>query len=230
MSLRGDTPFALLRATNEMSAMLRSGLHHCQFAGAFVLFDLSADRYFLLTDQSAERFDRMLAGSGTSADEDHLRGLGLLADDETDKLPPAALPPTAARSLVDEPLDKASMAAIISCICAQRRARRDLQNKSLTEIVTRLGRRSNQLSSTNMDGCRRIAAAFAHAKRYMSSDDQCLVRGIAMRNMLARRGVAASLVFGVTMPFAAHSWAQVGDTVLTDFLDVVLHYQPIFAV
>ncbi|WP_156418181.1 MULTISPECIES: lasso peptide biosynthesis B2 protein [unclassified Sphingopyxis] len=230
MPLACGTPFALPRAIIEMSAMLRSGLHHCHFNGAVVLFDLFADRYFLLTDQSVERFDLVLAGHGTSADEDHLRSLGLLADD-TDRNPRLAIPPpVAARSLVDEPSAKASMAATISCIWEQRRARRDLQNNSLSDIVTGLGRRSDRLAPSGADDCRDITAAFVRAKRYMSSDDRCLVRGIAMTRMLARRGVAASLVFGVTMPFAAHSWVQVGDTVLTDSLDVVLHYRPIFAV
>ena len=213
-----------------MYAMLRSGLHYCQFDSGFVLFDLSADRYFLLTDQSAEQFGRVLSGGGTSADEHHLRDLGLLADDETGKPAPVILPPLAARSLVDEPTAKASMATTIFCIWEQRRARRDLQNKSLSDIVTGLGRRSDRLAPSSADDCREIAAAFVRAKRYMSSDDQCLVRGIAMARMLGCRGVAASLVFGVTMPFAAHSWVQVGDTVLTDSLDMVLHYRPIFAV
>lgn len=49
-----------------------------------------------------------------------------------------------------------------------------------------------------------------------------------MRRMLQRRGCQSCLVFGVTMPFAAHCWVQAGDKVLTDPLDVVLHYQPIF--
>ena len=210
--------------------MLRSGLHHCHFDGAVVLFDLSADRYFLLADHSAKRFDRVLAGRGTSADKDHLRSLGLLADGANGNLGLATLPPMAARSLVDEPSAKASMAATLCCIWEQRRARRDLQNNSLADIVSRLRRSSDQSSPSSADDCREIAAAFVRAKRYMSSDDQCLVRGIAMTRMLGRRGVAASLVFGVTMPFAAHSWVQVGDTVLTDSLDMVLHYRPIFAV
>lgn len=213
-----------------MSAMLRSGLHHCHFDGAVVLFDLTADRYFLLTDQSAERFDRVLAGRGTSADKDHLRSLGLLAGDADGNPELATLPPMAARSLLDEPSAKASMAATISCIWEQRRARRDLQKYSLSDIVNGLGRRSDRLAPSGADDCREIAATFVRAKRYMSSDDQCLVRGIAMTRMLGRSGVAASLVFGVTMPFAAHSWVQVGDTVLTDSLDMVLHYRPIFAV
>lgn len=224
------TPFALSCAIIELSAMLRSGLHHCQFDGSVVLFDLLADRYFLLTDRSAERFDRVLAGRGTAADEDHLRNLGLLADDAARDHPHAILPLIAARSLVDEPFDKASMAATISCIWEQQRARRDIRNNALADIVARLGRRSDQLAPPDPDNCRDISAAFVRARRYMSSDDQCLVRGIAMTRMLARRGLAASLVFGVTMPFAAHSWVQAGETVLTDSLDLVLHYRPIFAV
>ncbi len=122
------------------------------------------------------------------------------------------------------------MIATISCIWEQRRARRDLRNNSLAATVTGLGRKSDQLVTSGADNCREIAAAFLRARRYMSADDQCLVRGIAMTRMLACRGLAASLVFGVTMPFAAHSWVQIDDTVLTDSLDVVLHYRPIFAV
>src|SRR3546814_17866065 len=131
-----------------MSSMLRSGLHHCHFDGAVVLFDLSADRYFLLTDQSAERFDRVLAGHGTSADEDHLRSLGLLADD-TDRNPGLATPPpVAARRLVDEPSAKASMAATIYCIWEKRIASRDIQTNPLEDIVNSLRRSTAPLSPT----------------------------------------------------------------------------------
>ena len=51
-----------------------------------------------------------------------------------------------------------------------------------------------------------------------------------MKRLLFARGCRSTLVFGVTMPFAAHCWVQVGETVLTDPLDIVLHYQPIFAI
>lgn len=80
------------------------------------------------------------------------------------------------------------------------------------------------------ESCRELAGAFERAKRYVSGADQCLPRGIAMKRMMARQGHTVSLVFGVTMPFAAHSWVQADDLVLTDPLDVILHYQPIFAV
>lgn len=49
-----------------------------------------------------------------------------------------------------------------------------------------------------------------------------------MRRLLA--GPDARLLIGVTMPFSAHCWVQVGDTVLTDSLDLVLSFQPILSV
>ncbi len=51
-----------------------------------------------------------------------------------------------------------------------------------------------------------------------------------MKRLLAQRGCDARLVFGVTMPFSAHCWVQAEDVVLTDTLDIVRRYQPIFAV
>lgn len=187
-----------------MPTTLRSGLHYCQFDSGFVLFDLPADRYFLLTDRSAERFARVLQGTATSADAEPLSAMGLLASDEPESHRHETLRATATRSLIDEPCDKASMAATISCIWEQHRVRRDLQRNSLGDIVTRLGRGRERLSPAGGNAYREIAAAFVRARRYMSADDQCLVRGIAMVQILARRGLAASLVFGVTMPFAAH--------------------------
>ena len=75
---------------------------------------------------------------------------------------------------------------------------------------------------------RRLAAAFQRARYYWSGIDECLSRGIAMRRELAGKGCEARLVIGVTLPFAAHCWVQLGPAVLTDPLDVVTPYTPIF--
>lgn len=48
-----------------------------------------------------------------------------------------------------------------------------------------------------------------------------------MKRMLARQGCHADLVIGVTLPFSAHCWVQLGSTVLTDSLDLVQAYKPI---
>ena len=51
-----------------------------------------------------------------------------------------------------------------------------------------------------------------------------------MRRVLAGKGCKVRLIIGVTLPFAAHCWVQLGSTVLTDPLDVVAPYKPILIV
>src|SRR3546814_10650482 len=79
----------------------------------------------------------------------------------------------------------------------------------------------------SLDRGQSTAAAFVRAWRYRNATDQCLVRSIAMRAMLARRGLGSDLVIGVMLPFSAHCWIQVGAAVLSDPLDLVVNYQPL---
>src|SRR3546814_20150542 len=74
---------------------------------------------------------------------------------------------------------------------------------------------------------RQVAAAFKRARHYFSGMDECLSRGVAMRRVLAGKGCEARLVTGVTLPFAAQCWVQLGWAVLTDPLDVVTSYTPL---
>ena len=213
-----------------MSLPIRPGLHYRRIAESFIFFDLLADRYFLLTHRSAEAFERFTNGSPTSVDEDHLHRLGLIGEAGKSALPRGVPTVTASRSLVDTPLAGAGIFATIASVTAQRRARRDLRRHPLAQILSDISCVRQDVHSADEEASRDIARAFERAKRYVSGADQCLPRGIAMKRMMARKGQVVSLVFGVTMPFAAHSWVQAGDLVLTDPLDVVLHYQPIFAV
>ena len=213
-----------------MSPPLRPGLHYRRITDSFIFFDLFADRYFLLTNRSAEAFDRFANGSPTRVDVDHLHRLGLTGAAGTGALPRGVPTVTASCSLIDTPLARAGIFATIASVAAQRRARRDLSRHPLAQILNDISWAQHDLPLAGDKACRDIAGAFERAKRYVSGADQCLPRGLAMKRMMARQGHTVSLVFGVTMPFAAHSWVQAGDLVLTDPLDVVLHYQPIFAV
>src|SRR3546814_14050631 len=98
----------------------------------------------------------------------------------------------------------------------QLRASTELRRDSLLKIIERLGRGRLRNASCGERVSQNIAAAFLRSQRLVSAADQCLVRGIAMKRMLAQRGCDARLVFGVTMPFSAHCWVQAGDVVLTD--------------
>src|SRR3546814_8545172 len=82
----------------------------------------------------------------------------------------------------------------------------------------------------SLDRGQSTAAAFVRAWRYRNATDQCLVRSIAMRAMLARRGLGSDLVIGFMLPFSAHCWIPVGAAVLRDPLALVVNYQPLLTV
>lgn len=63
-----------------MSPTLRPGLHYRRITDSYIFFDILADSYFLLTNRSAEAFERFTNGSPTSVDEDHLHRLGLTGE------------------------------------------------------------------------------------------------------------------------------------------------------
>ncbi len=209
---------------------IRPGLHFCRFDGEYVLLDLPADRYFLIAGAAAQSFTHFLEHSSNADERAILIEQKLICPTHTSDKTSIVMPPPATVSLIDRPFHKAPLLDTLLAIHHQRRARTDLRRQSIVEIARLLGELTREsLTSRPQQRCLQIAAAFQRARRYVSATDQCLPRGIGLRRMLARHGCEARLVFGVTLPFAAHCWVQVGETVLTDPLDVVLHYKPIFA-
>lgn len=69
---------------------------------------------------------------------------------------------------------------------------------------------------------------FAHARRYVPVEPICLLESLSLLRFLSRRGLPASIVFGVTSePFAAHCWVQTDDMVLNETLSDANAYTPI---
>lgn len=208
----------------------RAGVHHLKIDGAHIIFDLMKDRYSLLNGSIAESFERFLAGKASEDDQAILSSNDLVSLGGADSsgcckphVPPAA-------SMVDAGLPKGTLFGVGTSLSRMRHVRAQLLRRSLADVLGRVTRPEQAGINADPENAVAIhvAANFWRARRFSSLTDQCLVRGIAMMDMLGHRGVPASLVFGVTMPFAAHCWVQVGDRVLTDPLDVVLHYQPIY--
>ncbi|WP_155986187.1 MULTISPECIES: lasso peptide biosynthesis B2 protein [Novosphingobium] len=213
-------------APTDMISLLRPGLYCREIDGDFIMFDLHADRYFMPAAAAADALARFLAGTGDAGDDMLLRARGLITEARPEQVEIA--PATA--SLVDMPLAPAPLCMTIVSVSAQARARRDLRRRKICDIVRRLAETPDADAPGSAHITHEVAAAFLRARRHVHATDQCLARGIAMKRILTRRGCSSSLVFGVSMPFAAHCWVQAGATVLTDPLDVVLRYQPIFAV
>lgn len=205
-----------------------SELRCCPMGEDFIFLSLRTDRYSLLQGAPADRFRRFLAGAATDCDIEWLAARQIVVATELATAPAAPPIPRPRSSAIDGPLPAAGMGAVAAAICAQRKARRDLARRRLGEIIEDIAGARRVENTPDIEASRIIASAFQRARRYAPAIDQCLVRGVAMRRLLAGRD--ARLLIGVTIPFSAHCWVQVGDTVLTDSLDLVLSFQPILSV
>lgn len=210
--------------------LLRPDLHFRHIDQDFVFLDLAAERYFLLQGEPAAYFGRFLAGNARAAEIAWLVERRILCGGEEGAFLPTADIPKPRSSLIDDRLSKASVLAAAASVWAQTRAQRDLGRRPLREILIEVTIANRRADKSEPLICSEMAAAFLRARHYVPAIDKCLARALAMKRMLSRRRCAATLVFGVTMPFSAHCWVQAGEVVLTDPLDIILPFKPILAV
>ncbi|OWQ94251.1 hypothetical protein CVO77_08360 [Sphingopyxis lindanitolerans] len=210
---------------------IRPGLHFCRFESEYVFLDLPAGRYFLIQGRTSQAFAHFLDQRASDDEQAVLLDQQLIGPAGGLAIGNLPLPPAVTASLIDQPLPDTPWLDTLRAIAAQRRARFDIGRIPVFEITRRMGERLEKHSpESRQETYIRVAAAFHRARRYALATDRCLERGIAMRRILARARCDARLVFGVTLPFAAHCWVQAGEAVLTDPLDVILRYKPILAV
>lgn len=188
-----------------------------------ICLDLSASRYFLLEGEAAAAVDAFVIGAASADQFQWLAARNLVEAGVPTAAPSMAPNPT--HSLYDGPIETPPPWLLMEALLFQSRARRSLPRRSLSTHLVPTG-----LPDAALKRCRPVASAFARASRYRDATDQCLVRGLAMRAMFARRGLGVDLVIGVTLPFAAHCWVQAGPVVLSDPLDRVLNFKPLLAV
>lgn len=228
---------APLRTIGEtaMSYMLRAGVTFCRVGDRLVFLDLPRDRYFCLTPQTEQMFDRLIEdGDLTDREQTDLRALiddGPLVEAEGSSRPlPCAAPCPPALSLLDQPSSASRMRATIEALIAHQAARVRLKLFGLDSVLRQTAARAKATSQTaETDAAARlVAAALARASLIVSARNQCLSISLAAMAMLHRRGVAATLVLGVKLrPFQAHCWVQTGADLVTDRVDVVRNFTPI---
>jgi len=211
------------RSAPMMMSRPRTDLRYCMIGANAVCLDLTASRYFLLQGAAAEDFHAAAQGSASGEQLRWLAENNLVEAGSPVPAPPLASRPKA--SVFDDRLGPVRPGTVVEALAEQWRARRSLARQSLGTILT-----PTSLPGGDVDRCHSTASALARASRYRDATDQCLVRSLAMRAMLARRGLGADLVIGVMLPFAAHCWIQAGETVLSDPLDLVMSYRPLLTV
>lgn len=210
-----------------MHYTLAPNLHYCPIGERSVFLDLSRDRYFLLESAGEDRFQRFIARSANEVDIAWLAAKNIVTSGpgkSADSRPNFEAPQS---SLVDSGLPLAPLAHTTRAMLAQIAARRMVKRLQLADILVKTESIYRGSEPENHLQVLRVTAAFQRARRYFPAIDQCLVRSIAMKQMLARQGCKVDFVIGVTLPFSAHSWVQHGPVILTDPFDLVQAYKPI---
>lgn len=111
-----------------------------------------------------------------------------------------------------------------------------LRCRSLLSVVHAVAKRRAWSTADpallSLDAAREAVAAYEKLRPLVfTSRDKCLFDSLALVNFLAHDGLYPRWVIGVkTAPFGAHSWVQIGGTVLNDLHERVRKFTPILVV
>ncbi|WP_069049304.1 lasso peptide biosynthesis B2 protein [Blastomonas sp. RAC04] len=205
-------------------------LRYCLFASASVFLDVDHERYFLLQDRADARFRRFLEQSADAADFHWLIARNIITEGCDDPTSHCCKVPAPTSGLGNQPPLSADIILTIRAIAAQITARRMLRRRPFADILKPGWSMAQCVAQDHEHQVSRVTAAFQRARHFVPAKDQCLVRSIAMRQVLASQGCHADLVIGVALPFSAHAWVQSGNNILTDPLELVEPYKPILVV
>ena len=221
-----------------MAYTTRADLSFCRVDGHFVFLDIESDRYFALPAGLERAYASFLA-DGTCAEPDlrRLVQLGILTPGagpvhRTSTTVEAARHSALERFAETSPLRLRDLLEVATIVLSTRLR---LAACPLKAILGRLcadrsacaGRPSADRQRARRDLASAVAT-FRRARAYVPVSTRCLLDSISIVRFLARRGLTASIVFGVTRaPFSAHCWAQSEALMLNDSVGNVTAYTPI---
>lgn len=200
-----------------------------------VALDLRADRYFLVAAAETAALRTAETGGGGVVDDVALNALvrrRLLGSGAGAPIVPVAAVPLKRAALEGD----ASGGRVPLVEAAYFRASAGLHLR-LLGLRGALGRwqalRQRYARSARKSGAAddaiRVAQGFADARVLLPAKRLCVPDSLALVRSLWRRGIEADLYFGVQLaPFMAHAWVQRGDILLSDTLNTVGEYTPVF--
>jgi hypothetical protein len=193
-----------------------------------VLLDIRADRYRLLPPALSSALLNAPQGYPDAGEIEALEALGLRADGRGSPLWPIF--PPIERSAFDmapgatRRLSRFAMALELLWI------RDRLNRRGLAAMLAEL-RPPTPEDRPDEAGLLRLASAFQDARRTIPVARNCLSDTMLFMKRAHRRGLSCRMIFGVRLdPFVAHCWAQAGDLVLTDPVDRVTGFEPVYAI
>jgi len=206
----------------------------CIASGKLFVLDARQDRYFQVPQRAAAPMRDWLEQDHPCAAPDEVRTLF----ERSGILRPGDAPPT---NVLAERADiPASLSAPATTQMAPPRPIRlastiaatwlELRARPLWTILSNRALRQPVAARGNPEAIAAEAAMYERLRRFTPIARNCLLDSLALDGWLARHGLRATLVFGVTaIPFAAHCWLQTSDVILNDSVDHVSRFTPILA-
>lgn len=217
-----------------MSYHLPSHVSFGFVGGGAVLLDIEADRYLMLRGAEAGA----LAALGTSgaprsgADPalDRLTARGLLAKGPGAAVLPISVPAPTASAL--ELAGKAERASALEIGRYRAGASLRLRFQGIGATVARwraLKARHLRGRADRATDPGAMARGYAAARVQLPWRRLCVPDSLALARFLWKRDVDCDVLFGVRIdPFAAHAWVQKGELLLSDNINAVADYKPVF--
>lgn len=236
---------ALFFHVSRMSYTLAPGLFHCRAGTARIFLDIHRDRFFQLSRDLEADFQAIVAGQDISGQGlAALVARGILApvdrcatSTQVDAKRPGTVDLPVPLRVADGLHGETTLFETARALWADSRIKKRIGRHGLHCVLASLSHPKGQnakgpLAAVAIDDRLPviIISAFERAKLFRTPANRCLSRSIALVERLTAHGCAAHLVIGVrAIPFAAHSWVQVGDTVLNDTPEEVARFTPILA-
>lgn len=215
-----------------MGWKLAPGVGFCETDGELVFLDLRRDKYLALRGDDRTAFERLRTGSPNSSDDmTRLVDTGLIARCEGENaLHPSAIAVPAA----DLTATRARFSPVMACSAAAAlwRARHAIRPQNISAAIEASSRARKQAAVSSPEAAlASVAAHYAACRWVIPIEPRCLVDALALDDILLRRGLAATLVFGVRLaPFAAHCWLQTPGAILTGTAVEARNFTPIMVI
>lgn len=200
-----------------------------------VALDLIADRYYLLAAPEAAALSAINADPGRAAAGGALDALvrrRLLGTGAGAPIAPISAAPL--RSSALETAAAGGHVPLLEVACLRASASLHLRMLGLKATLARWrGTRRRYASRSRLraagDAALHVAQGFAEARVLLPAKQLCVPDSLALARSLWRRGIDADVYFGVRLaPFMAHAWVQRDDILLSDTLNTVGEYTPVF--
>lgn len=220
-----------------MGYALRHGISFCFVADRALFLDVPSDRYFCLSHTASHAFHDVVDGTNAATETcEQLVALGIFeASDTAVPITPCSAPIPPDRSLAENthrPGLKSRWEtgrAMLALSAASLRLRYRGLERTLADIRARKRRLVTRENRERVIDT--IAQGYQGTRTFLSEQDRCLVRSLAISRRLLAAGVAPDLVLAVKLqPFQAHCWVQLGPLLINERREVVRDYTAILIV